>query len=168
MDLINPGRPSRSLAPVNQHPLEFSGKSTASKLADLRKALPSSKHVYVLPVLPSIAWLLNFRCQGDIPFVPVAYSYFALSQEGCVIFVDSRKVETAELRSHWASEGVEVRDYGLDHLVKWVQEQGDKVQVLAPKEASYALVDKIGQVSILQRWSLTSRPKSSSSLVPLR
>ena len=162
MDSINPDRSRRSLAPVSHHPLVFSGKSTVSKLADLRKPLPSSKHVYVLPVLPSIAWLLNIRCQGDIPFVPVAYSYVAVSQDDCVIFIDGRKVQDGELRRRWTAEGVEVREYGLDNLVKWVQEQGDKSRVLAPKEASYALVDKIGQVrGILRQSSWTGQSRAN-------
>lgn len=78
--------------------------------------------------------------------MPVAYAYVAVSPEKCVIFVDSRKVESVDLRKRWAKEGVEIRNYGLDKLVNWVREQGDKVKVMAPTESSYALVSKIGEV----------------------
>ncbi|KAK4686436.1 Xaa-Pro aminopeptidase, partial [Tremellales sp. Uapishka_1] len=140
----------RSLAPLLPHPLELSGESTASKLARLRESFSkqSQSWIYILPTLPAIAWLLNYRCPGDVPFVPVAYAYLVLTEDTCVLFVDNKKVEDEGLRARWEDEGVEVRDYGVEEVGKAVKEFADNlrvknaktdVKVWAPSECSWAL-----------------------------
>ncbi|WWD19234.1 hypothetical protein CI109_103692 [Kwoniella shandongensis] len=156
----------RSLGPILPHPLDFAGEDTPSKLARVRSALsdsfaasqPSSSKtktewIYLLPSLPSIAWLLNYRCPTDVPFCPVAYAYLVLTEEKCVIFVDERKVEDEELRDRWQNEGVEVRSYGVNEVGKYVKifkaelkaqlDEKDKVntKILAPAECSWALAE---------------------------
>ncbi|KAK8854626.1 hypothetical protein IAR55_003365 [Kwoniella newhampshirensis] len=155
---------SRSLGPLIPHPMAFAGEDTPSKLARVRSALSDqfasstasnvktrTEWLYLLPALPSVAWLLNYRCPADIPFCPVAYAYLALTADKCIIFVDERKVEDGELRERWDSEGVEIKPYGVEEVGKFVMEftaelkgQGDeevkvKTRVLAARECSWAL-----------------------------
>ena len=142
--------PPRSTSPIVPHPLKFSGETTSSKLAKLRAVLDKKAKkgwIYVLPTLPAIAWLLNIRCPGDIPYVPVAYAYLVLSRDDCAVFVDKRKVDD-DLQTLLDADGVEVRDYGVGEVGKYVQDAVSKVRaqdekwavkVFAPKECSWAL-----------------------------
>ncbi|ORY29687.1 peptidase M24, structural domain-containing protein [Naematelia encephala] len=145
--------PTRSLGPLIPHSIEFSGEDTPSKLNRTRKALSSQTKtdswIYLLPTLPAIAWLLNYRCLEDIPFCPVAYAYVALTTDECVVFVDERKLVNEELKVLWKAAGIEVRAYGVDKVQEYVKEktfairqrQGEKsqVKVFSPRECSWAL-----------------------------
>ncbi|KGB76262.2 cytoplasmic protein [Cryptococcus deuterogattii R265] len=146
--------PARSLGPINPYPLALSGEDTPSKLSRARKAITEAvggkrkgkaeEWVYILPTLPAIAWLLNYRCPSDIPFCPVAYAYLVLTPSQCAVFVDKRKVEN-ELNERWKGEDVEVRDYGVEEVGKFVKafvggdEEKRKVRVFSPAECSWAL-----------------------------
>ncbi len=142
----------RSLG-LNPYPLSLSGEGTLSKLSRIRGALSSTAisadWIYALPTLPAIAWLLNYRCQSDVPFWPVAYAYLVPSPTQCAIFVDERKVRNADLRRRWDEEGIEVRAYGVQEVGNFVkgclavvrEKQGEKARavVLAPQECSCAM-----------------------------
>ncbi|ODN90758.1 cytoplasmic protein [Cryptococcus wingfieldii CBS 7118] len=145
--------PARSTGPINAYPLSLSGEDTPRKLARSRAALAkaisgnnstSQDWVYILPTLPAIAWLLNYRCPDDIPFCPVAYAYLALTPDKCVIFVDRKKI-TEELGNRWEDEGIEVRPYGVEQVGTFLkelasaQEEKSKLHILAPPECSWAL-----------------------------
>lgn len=152
--------PPRSKEPLNEYPTSLSGESTSSKIARMRKVLGararSDSWVYLLPSLPTIAWLLNYRCVGDIPFLPVAFAYVALTHDTCVIFVDGEKLEDEALKAEWKKAGVGTRDYGIDEVEKFVQSyvkksDGDgaksSVRVLASNESSWALINGCKPVS---------------------
>ena len=102
--------------------------------------------VYLLPALPSIAWLMNIRCPSDIPFCPVAYAYLLLSKERCVVFVDDRKVSD-ELRGIWDIDNIEIRPYGVEEVGKAVQElhlgtsRAKPTTIWTPRSCSWALAD---------------------------
>ncbi|OCF39115.1 cytoplasmic protein [Kwoniella heveanensis CBS 569] len=161
----------RSLGPINPCPLSFSGEDTSHKLSRVRATLrlqsnasqsnglctSDSDWIYVLPTLPSIAWLLNIRCPTDIPFCPVPYAYLALTPDRCVVFVDERKVTDEELKKRWKDEGVEVKPYGVEEVGRFVKEAVDavrsvdekrRVNVLAPRECSWALAESIKPSSV--------------------
>lgn len=151
--------PARSTEPLTDYPVSLSGESTSSKIARMRKVLGararSDSWMYLLPSLPTIAWLLNYRCVGDIPFLPVAFAYAALTHDACVIFVDSEKLEDEALKKDWKQASVETRDYGIDEVEKFVQnyikKSGDdaksKVRILASDESSWALINGCKPVS---------------------
>lgn len=145
--------PPRSLDPVKVHPLQFAGDTVATKLARVRAVFDAkykgSSWVYILPTLPTIAWLLNIRC-SDIPFLPVPYAYLVLTQEGCTLFVDQKKVpeNAVDLRKHFEQDGVRLENYGVDNVGKFVKnhvkglKEGDEKKrsmVVGPKEISWAL-----------------------------
>lgn len=154
--------PARSLGPINTYPLALSGEDTPSKLVRARKAISEAvggkrkgkteEWVYILPTLPAIAWLLNYRCPSDIPFCPVAYAYLVLTPSQCAVFVDKRKVGN-ELDERWKGEDVEVRDYGVEEVGKFVKafegedEEKRNVRVFSPAECSWALAQACSPVS---------------------
>ncbi|OWZ77209.1 cytoplasmic protein [Cryptococcus neoformans Bt85] len=148
--------PARSLGPISPYPLALSGEHTPSKLSRAREAISKAvggnrkskveEWVYILPTLPAIAWLLNYRCPSDIPFCPVAYAYLVLTPSQCAVFVDKRKIEN-DLNERWKEEDVEVRDYGVEEVGKFVKAfvgenaEGRNVRVFSPAECSWALAE---------------------------
>ena len=73
-------RPELPHAPVRILTAEYSGRSTADKLADVRAEMEKQgASVHLLTSLYDIAWLLNVR-GGDIDYVPVVLSYLALTR----------------------------------------------------------------------------------------
>ena len=103
-------RPELPHAPVRILTAEYSGRSTADKLADVRAEMKKQgASVHLLTSLYDIAWLLNVR-GGDIDYVPVVLSYLALTEEQCFWFVQDA-VLTDELRAYLAENRIETRPY---------------------------------------------------------
>ena len=103
-------RPELPHAPVRILTAEYSGRSTADKLADVRAEMEKQgASVHLLTSLYDIAWLLNVR-GGDIDYVPVVLSYLALTEEQCFWFVQDA-VLTDELRAYLAENRIETRPY---------------------------------------------------------
>ena len=157
----------RSIGPLRPYPVTLSGEATPSKLSRIRQVLSNragtAEWVYILPTLPAIAWLLNYRCPTDIPFVPVAYAYLVLTPTTCVIFVDQRKVQDEELKARFIVEGIQVQDYGVyavgQYVKSFIAETTEKqdgktsVTVWAPPECNWALYQACSPV---ERHSLLS------------
>lgn len=162
--------PPRSLGPILPYPLKLSGESTASKLTRVRALVsdrltssfgPNSKvktteWIYLLPTLPAIAWLLNYRCPSDVPFCPVAYAYLALTPTRCVIFVDERKIGDP-LAEIWKEDGIEARPYGVEEVGKFIKEtvgelslreEKRTVKIWGSRECSWALGQAVSPVSL--------------------
>ncbi|KAI9637649.1 peptidase M24, structural domain-containing protein [Dioszegia hungarica] len=125
--------PPQQINALKHHPVSFSGETTLSKLYRLRtilsdKVVSGREWAYVLPALPPIAWLLNMRCEGDVPFCPVGFAYVVLTREKCLVFVDEAKVVDEELKKDWKEAGVEVRKYGIEEVGKALKDIEKKVK----------------------------------------
>ena len=108
--LIWDDRPELPHAAVRILTAEYSGRSTADKLAAVREEMKKQgASVHLLTSLYDIAWLLNVR-GGDIDYVPVVLSYLALTEETCLWFVQDA-VLTEELRAYLAENRIETRPY---------------------------------------------------------
>ena len=89
---------------------EYSGRTAAEKIADVRAVLAKEgADIHLLTSLYDIAWLLNVR-GGDIAYVPVVLSYLALSADRCIWFVQPESV-TPELKAYLDGIGVETQPY---------------------------------------------------------
>lgn len=72
---------------------QYSGKSTAQKLADVRaKMAEEGADTHILTCLYDIAWLLNVRGH-DIAHVPVVLSYLVLNQTECIWFLQEEMLD---------------------------------------------------------------------------
>ncbi|HMS44556.1 MAG TPA: M24 family metallopeptidase [Alphaproteobacteria bacterium] len=93
IDEVWAGRPPRPLAPVNLHPLQYAGWSTAEKAAILAKELQQKQlDAVVLTAPESVAWLLNVR-GGDVPNTPFVHSFVIFYQDQQIHwYVDTRKI----------------------------------------------------------------------------
>ncbi|GAA5960311.1 hypothetical protein JCM8115_001137 [Rhodotorula mucilaginosa] len=161
VDRVWHDRPPRTHKQIYTHPLKFSGKPAAEKVADLRAWLsdtykcsstsPNSPY-YLLSALNPIAWFLNLR-GGDIAFDPVFYAYVLVSRDKVRIWVQRQSL-TKEVEQAIAELGGEIRDY--QDAIKEVEE------IVAAEEGnflvtdatvSWAVVDRIGQnkVKLVQK-----------------
>jgi len=171
--------PARSLGQLKPYPVSLSGESTQSKLDRMREKLGkiarTENWLYLIPALPTITWLLNYRCTTDIPFCPVAFAYAALTPKSCIIFINKAKVRDEDILADWKEANVTIRPYGIDEVEKAVKEVGvqmsgdkGKFKIMAAREASWGLVKACEPVSRSLRLLTHFRCLSRSSPAPSR
>lgn len=114
-DLDLPGRvwldrPPRSSAAVIDYPMEFAGRSTAEKLAELREALSAQRlDAIVISALPDLCWLLNIR-GSDVPYCPLVEGFLQVTPTAAVLCLAPGKV-SAVLQDRLAADGVTLDSY---------------------------------------------------------
>jgi len=113
--------------------------------------------IYLIPALTSIAWLFNFRCEGDVEGCPIAYAYAAVTKDKAILFVEEAKVQDESLRARFEADGIEIRPYGVKEIEKFVKdwvgksalrEKKSGFKLWAPKECSWALQEACKPVSL--------------------
>lgn len=113
LDLVNeiwPQRPPLSAQPVWPLAEEYTGLSRREKLRQIRAAMGAEgAGLLLLTSLEDIAWLLNLR-GGDVACTPVFLSYFALTQEGGVLFANTAAFPSQVLEDLEA-DGISLRPY---------------------------------------------------------
>lgn len=127
VDFVWEDRPAMSCEPVMILKEEYSGKSTAEKIADVRKAMKEKQaDIHLISSLYDIAWLLNVR-GGDISHVPVVLSHLALMEDSCLWFLQEKAL-TPEITAYLKENGVEIRPY--DSFYTYVKEISEDKTVL--------------------------------------
>jgi Xaa-Pro aminopeptidase len=93
VDAVWHDQPPAPLGLVVPHPVEFAGRTSAEKRADLAAELKAGRtRAAVLTQPDSIAWLLNIR-GSDVPCTPLPLSFAVLHDTGEVdLFIDGRKL----------------------------------------------------------------------------
>ncbi|XP_057959213.1 aminopeptidase P1 [Malania oleifera] len=110
VDEVWKNRPPAETNPVILQPVEFSGRSTAEKLKDLREKLIQEKACsIIITALDEVAWLYNVR-GDDVPYSPVVHAFAIVTSDLAFFYVDKRKL-SLEVSSYMKGNGVEVRDY---------------------------------------------------------
>lgn len=110
IDIIWTDRPALSKEPVRILNFEYTGKSVADKIADVRKVMEEKNaDIHLMTSLYDIAWLLNVR-GNDINYVPVVLSYLALTREECIWFVQE-EVLTEEVRAYLLENHITAKPY---------------------------------------------------------
>jgi Xaa-Pro aminopeptidase len=137
----------------------WSGESAAHKLSRVREEMKKQgADVHVLASLCDIAWLLNIR-GGDIPCVPVVFSYLYLTEESCRFYVRP-SVVTEELTAYLQQMGVEICDYESIYSDLEQLESGSCV-LLDKRSVNYRLLSSIpADVKILNRNNPTELMKA--------
>ncbi|KAF9645429.1 Creatinase aminopeptidase [Thelephora ganbajun] len=145
VDLIWRDKPSRSKEPIFTCPMEFTGRSTLDKLADIRTWIRETltvdkSHVATLiTALDAIAYTLNLRGQ-DIPFNPVFQSYLMITLDKAILFIDPAKL-TDDVEDYLEAVGVDTREYNdlWSYLRKREWGEGKFPKVIITPETSYAI-----------------------------
>lgn len=111
VDEVWKNRPPAETNPVIIQPLEFSGRSVADKLEDLRERLMQEKaQGIIITALDEVAWLYNVR-GTDVSYCPVVHAFAIVTSKSAFFYVDKKKV-SSEINSHMKENGIEVREYG--------------------------------------------------------
>lgn len=110
VDRVWSDRPPAADAQALDYPLEFAGRTTAEKLADMRASLRAEQiDSMVVSALPDVAWLLNIR-GGDVPYCPLVEGFLFIDAARAVFCVQREKLPDM-LAERLAADGVEVADY---------------------------------------------------------
>ncbi len=167
VDLIWTDRPVLSKEPVRILGLEYTGKSTAEKLADVRKVMnEKDADVHFMSSLYDIAWLLNVR-GNDISYVPVVLSYLALTNEECIWFVQE-EVVTEELSVYLQENKITTRPY--NSFYEYVAELEKDITVLMDKSVvNYRICSSIPEtVKVIDEADPTVFMKSQKNEVEIQ
>lgn len=159
VDIIWADRPKLPKEPVWLLGEEFSGKSTAEKLADVRKEMDEKKAtLHLMTSLYDIAWLLNVR-GNDIEYVPVVLSYLAILEDACIWFVQEEALNS-EVRGYLEENHIEVRPYESFYgYVKGID--ADKKVLLNPSVVNYRICSSIPEgVEVIDGPDPTERMKA--------
>ena len=136
-------QPIRSLAAANELAVEFTGHTRSEKLQAIREEMKKEKAtVLLLCALDEIAWTLNMR-GSDIDFNPVFFSYLAIEESKCILFIEALKLGEP-VRKTLASDKIEIRAYNqlLPYLKNLPNTENTKVWI-DPDTANLAVYHSI-------------------------
>lgn len=112
VDEIWKDRPALPSFPVDIHPLEYSGETTASKIKKVQKIIETAKaDYYLFSSLDEIAWLFNIRSK-DVDFTPLVTSYALVGLDNTIIFCDRNRFSPSAIEA-FSKLDIEVLDYDL-------------------------------------------------------
>ncbi len=156
-------QPAAPISAVIPHPVEFSGRSSSEKRADLAGELDGDAVVLTTP--DAIAWLLNIR-GGDVPCTPLPLSFAVLHADGGVdLCIDPRKL-LPETRAHL---GDDVRLHAAGALGGLLDAfDGKAVQLDAGKAADWIQVRlKAAGAKVVHKGDPCALPKACKNAVEL-
>lgn len=160
-------RPARPAEPIFHLGEEITGKSTAEKVAELRKELLEKKNESgqdgsnvlgtVVTALDDLAWLFNLR-GNDIPYNPVFFAYAWIATAGPTspsdgplgdvkLFISTESLaKSSGIKTYLSEIGVQVQPYEaiwdtLEGVGKAARSTGQKV--LIPSRASLAVAEAL-------------------------
>lgn len=164
-------RPSAPQGLLRQHPLQFSGKSVAEKLLEIRE-LMNSNGVTALAVtaLDEIAWLFNIRgC--DVPCNPVAVAYALVTMNSAILFIDEPKAKP--VASHLTESGVTIMPYEkvTDVISSLAKGPGNPKIWVDTKTSNYLIYTSIPETQRFEKNSpivLMKAKKNDAELLGMR
>ena len=157
IDLIWKDRPALSKESLFLLEEKYSGKSTADKIADLRKVMEKEgANVHILTSLYDIAWLLNIR-GGDIDYVPVILSYLVLTDKECIWFLQEEVVDE-KIAAYLKENHITTRPY--DAIYDYVKEiPADACVLMNGNTVNYRITSSLKKKRSAL-WTNRTRPRS--------
>ncbi len=136
------GRPMLSGKPFFFLEEAYHGKSTADKLADLRKEMERvGANVHIVSSLYDIAWLLNIRGR-DIAHVPVVLSYLVVTLRECIWFVQNEALSDGQ-EEMLAAEQIRIMPY--EAVYPYVAALQGKAALYDPATVNDRIVGSLSQ-----------------------
>ncbi|NHK29060.1 aminopeptidase P family protein [Parvularcula flava] len=134
IDVAWQGRPASPMTPVEVHPDEFAGKSSAEKRAEVAAVLKDKKADAVVLTAPhSLAWLFNIRGK-DVHATPLPLGRAILFADGTAsLFIHPDKMSD-EVEAHL---GDDVSVYPEEKVGKHLDKLEDKTVLIDPAIAPY-------------------------------
>lgn len=111
---IWPDRPDKPSDPIFIHELQYTGKTSAQKIAEIQYKMNKDRVEAALYAgLNDIAWLFNIR-GSDIQNTPVVMSFALITKENAFLYIDKNKVNS-ESQEFLEENGVTVKQYEEIH-----------------------------------------------------
>ncbi|MBC7905268.1 MAG: aminopeptidase P family protein [Rhodospirillaceae bacterium] len=141
LDAVWADQPPPPVAPVVSHGLDYAGRSSGDKRADLAKALTTDRlDAAVLTDPASIAWLLNIR-GGDVAYTPLPLGFAILHGDGTVdLFMEPAKLEALSFDT-----GITVQPPAAFGAVLEALGRANKRVRVDSSMAAYAVLDRLVQ-----------------------
>ena len=141
IDLIWEDRPALSEKPAFALGVEYTGESTASKLARIREAMKEhGATVHVIAALDDVCWTTNLR-GDDIEYFPLLLSYAVITMDDMKLYIDERKL-TDEMKDALAKDHISLRPYNA--IYEDVKELSSSDIILVdPARLNYALYNNL-------------------------
>ena len=150
-------RPAKSAEPVWVLEDRFSGKSAEEKIADVRAHMKEiGAEGFLLSNLTDIAWLTNLR-GNDIECTPVFYSYFWLTQEVAILYIQSKELDP-EVEQYLSDSHIIVKPY--NEIYSTLGNTGAKTVAVDPEIVNAELIEKLGDVRLIEEPNVTERMKA--------
>ncbi len=141
IDAIWEDRPSLSKKPALFLEEKYSGESSASKLARVRKAMAEKgADSHIIASLDDVCWLLNIR-GDDVDFFPLLLSYAVVTMDKAELYVDSSKLDD-RIREELSKNNVSVHPYN-DIYEDIKSLSPDSTTMIDPMKMNYALYKNI-------------------------
>jgi len=153
VDAVWTDQPAAPIAPVEPHPVKWSGRDSADKRHDIADGLAKAGiDAAIISDPAAIAWLLNIR-GGDVAHTPLPLSFAIVRRDGTVdLFVEPLKL-TAETKRHLGNGvGIEQPD-ALGAALDKLGAGGKKVQCDAASASTWIVerLQKAGAETVLRR-----------------
>lgn len=146
-------------------PVEVAGKSTAEKVADIRRILQEKNaDSLLIASLDTVAWLFNLR-GNDVPYNPVFVSFAYVSQSETILFVYPDKLSD-EIADDLQKQGVTLAHY--DKIIDYISSLSLQRILLQPEKTSYSLYHAVSQHNkIIAETSVADLLKAAKNEVEL-
>ncbi len=144
VDTVWMTRPEAPCSVMVSHPLEFTGKDSAAKRAELAKHLQNEQLEAVILTSPdSLAWLLNVRGR-DVDYTPLSLCMGIVFGDGSVkLFIDQKKL-TQQTVSHLGPAVSTYPPNDFEGELKKLAQQPIRI-LCDPKKSSSWVVDCLNQ-----------------------
>lgn len=140
IDLIWEDRPAMSCEKAWILDEQYSGRSTADKMAAVRAEMDTKgATVHLMSSLYDIAWLLNVR-GNDISYVPVVLSYLAMTKDSCIWFLQEEIVDE-KLRRYLDENGIQTKPY--DSFYDYVKALANETILMNRSVVNYRICNNI-------------------------
>ena len=140
IDLIWEDRPAMSCEKAWILDEQYSGRSTADKMAAVRTEMDKKgATVHLMSSLYDIAWLLNVR-GNDISYVPVVLSYLAMTKDSCIWFLQEEIVDE-KLRRYLDENGIQTKPY--DSFYDYVKTLANETILMNRSVVNYRICNNI-------------------------
>ena len=141
IDEIWTDRPPLSEEPAFFLEEKYTGESTASKLARIRKEMEEAGcDAHIVSTLDDTCWTLNIR-GNDIEFFPLVLSYAIIKKDSFELYIDERKLDD-NLKALLKKEGVNLHPYNA--IYEDVEQLPTGITVMVDKsKLNYAIFNNI-------------------------
>lgn len=134
--------------PVDVHPLEFSGETTASKIDKVQTEIKNQDaQYYLFSSLDEIAWLFNIR-SSDVDFTPLVTAYALVSANTSILFCNKSRFSQSAIAT-FDELNISVQEY--DTVVSLLNEvPKEKTIITDPSTLNYSCFNAVSGRFIYQ------------------